>query len=72
MDTGAIISQESWNPNWPLQDVATQFLGIGTLFQVKQSIEWIKCVGPEGHVEILKTKVADIAMNSWGKDLLQQ
>ena len=33
MDTGAnvsILSQKSWNPDWPLQ-VYTQFLGIGKL-----------------------------------------
>lgn len=55
-DTGAIIPAGLYK-TLP----ATQFLGIGTLFQVKQSIEWIKCIGPEGHVEIIKPKVADRA-----------
>lgn len=46
--TVSIISQESWNPNQPFQEISTCFLGIGTLSQVKQSVEGIKCVGPEG------------------------
>ena len=33
----AIITPESWHPDWPLQEVDIQFLGIGTLSQVKQS-----------------------------------
>jgi hypothetical protein len=34
VDTGAngsILSQKSWNLNWPLQKVYTQFIGIGKL-----------------------------------------
>ena len=34
VDTGAgvsILSQKSWNPDWPLQKVYTQFIGIGKL-----------------------------------------
>lgn len=38
---------------------------------MKQSIEWIKCVGPEGQIEILKPCVAGKAMNVSGRDLLQ-
>lgn len=63
----SVISKESWDLNWPLQEISTQFVGITTLYQVKKSVEWIKCVGPEGQVEMLKLYVADIAMN-----LLQQ
>ena len=39
LDTGAdvsIITPEPWHPNWPLQEVDVQFLGIGTLSRVKQ------------------------------------
>ena len=38
LDTGAdvsIITPEPWHPNWPLQEVDVQFLGIGTLSRVK-------------------------------------
>ncbi|KAK7794991.1 hypothetical protein U0070_014512, partial [Myodes glareolus] len=54
----------SWHPNWPLQEVDVQLLGIGTLFQVKQ--------GSEGQRERLRSYVANIAVNLWGCDLLQQ
>lgn len=43
-----IISQESWDSNWPLQEVSTQFVGIGTLSQGKQSVDCIKCIEPQG------------------------
>ena len=42
VDTGAavsILSQKSQNPDWPLQKVYTQFIGIGELSQIKQSIQ---------------------------------
>ena len=41
LDTGAdvtIITPESWHLNWPLQEADVQFLGIGTISQVKQSM----------------------------------
>lgn len=49
-----------------------QFQGVGTLSQIKQSIRWLKCIGPEGQVGKLRPYVADIAINLWGRDLLQQ
>lgn len=42
LDSGAdvpIISQELWNPNWPLQRVSIQFSGIGTVSNVRQNVE---------------------------------
>jgi hypothetical protein len=42
------------------------------LSQVKQSLKWIKYIGPEGQIERLRPYVTDIAMNLWGRDLLQQ
>ena len=39
--------------------------------QVKQSLKWIKCRGPESQVAKLKPYVADISMNLWRRDLLQ-
>ena len=35
-------------------------------------MKWVQCIGPEGHRGILKPYVANIAMNLWGCDLLQQ
>lgn len=75
VDTGAdvtIISPKSWPISWPLQGVDMQFQGVGTLSQIKQSIRWLKCIGPEGQVGKLRPYVADIAINLWGRDLLQQ
>ncbi|KAL6046653.1 hypothetical protein STEG23_017559 [Scotinomys teguina] len=75
VDTGAdvtIIAPEFWHPNWPVQEVNVQLLGIGTLSQVKQSARWLECIGPEGQRAKLKPYVANIAMNLWGRDLLKQ
>jgi hypothetical protein len=69
-DNGAdvtIISPKSKPASWPLQEVGIQFQGGGTLSQIKQSIRWLKCTGPEGEVEKLTRYVADIAINLWGK-----
>ena len=67
-----IISPKSWPVSWPLQEVDIQFQGVGTLSQIKQSTRWLKCVGPEGQVGKLRPYVTDIAINLWGRDLLQQ
>ena len=67
----AIISPKSWHPNWPLQEVSIQLLETETLSQVKQSTSLVKCIDPEGQREKLKPYVANIAMNLWGRDLLQ-
>ena len=75
LDTGTdvtIITPESWHPDWPLQKADIQFLGIGALSQVKQSMRWVKCIGPEGQKGRLMPYVANIAVNLWGCDLLQQ
>lgn len=49
-----------------------QFQGVGTLSQIKQSTRWLKCIGPEGQVGKLRPYIADIAINLWGRNLLQQ
>ena len=67
-----IITSESWHLDWPLQETDIQFLGIGTLSQVKQSMRWVECIGPEGQKGRLRPYVANIAVNLWGLDLLQQ
>lgn len=75
VDTGedvTIIIPEFWHPTWPIQGVNVQLLGIGTLSQVKQSARWLECIGPEGQRGKLKPYVANIAVNLWDHDLLQQ
>jgi hypothetical protein len=75
VDTGAgvtIIFPKSWNPKWPLQKVCTEFTGIAKLFQIRQSVQWVECVGPEGKTGKLRPYVADIPTNVWAKYLLQQ
>ena len=47
-----------------------QFLGIGTLSQVKQITRWVDCIGPEVQKGRLWPYVANIAVNLWGHDLL--
>ena len=44
----SIITPDSWHANWPLQEADAQFLGTGTLSQVKQSTRWVECIGSEG------------------------
>lgn len=67
-----IIAPKSWQPGWPLWEVNVQLLGIGTLSQVKQSTRWVNCIVPEGQIGKLKLYVANITINLWGCDLLQQ
>ena len=66
VDTGAdinILSQKSWNPDWPLQKVYTQFIGIGKLSQIRQSVRWITCAGPERQTGKLRPYVAGIPIH---------
>ena len=69
-----IITPESWQPNWPLQEADVQLIGIGSLSQVKQSRRWgwVECILPEGQKGRLRPYVANIAVNLWGHDLLHQ
>ena len=67
-----IVTTESWHPNWPLQETDVQFLGIGTLYLVKQSMRWVECMGPEGQTDRLRTYVVNITVNLWGHDPLKQ
>ena len=68
----SIITPESWHLHWPLQEVDIQFLGIGTLSRVRQSMRWDICVVLEGQIGKLRPYVANIAVNLWGRDLVQQ
>ncbi|MGE9502425.1 hypothetical protein ACQP3D_29025, partial [Escherichia coli] len=45
--TGAdvtIITHKSWPKEWPLRKVNVQFLGIGTLSRVQQSVCSVVCI----------------------------
>ena len=59
----SIINTKSWHPNWPLQEVDVQFMGIGTLSWVIQSTRWVECTGPEGQIGKLRPYIANIAVN---------
>ena len=75
LDTGTdvtIITRESWHPNWPPQEADVQILRIETLPQAKQSKRWVELIEPEGQRGMLRPYMANIAVNLWGRDLLQQ
>ena len=69
---GCIITPEFWHLNWPHEGVDIQFLGIGTLSQVKQSTQWVECIGLEGQIGRLRPYISNIAVYLWGLDILQQ
>ena len=51
VDTGAdvtIIAQKFWPQKWPFREANVQFLGIGTLSRVRQSVNSVVYIGPEG------------------------
>ena len=68
----SIIISEPWHLNWPLQEVDVQFLGIRTLYQVKQIARWVEHIGLEGQTGRWRLYIANIAMKLWGCALLQQ
>lgn len=75
VDTGpdvGILFQQFWNPDLLPQKVYTQFIGTGKLSQIRQSVQWITCVGPGGETGKVRPYVADVPINLWGRDLLQQ
>lgn len=75
VNTGAdvtIISPKPWPASCLLQEVDIKFQGVGTLSQIKQSTRWLKHIGPEGQIGKLRPYLADIAINLWGRDMLQQ
>ena len=49
-----------------------QFLEIETFSQVKQSTRWVECIGPEEQRQRLRSYIANLTVNLWGHDLLQQ
>lgn len=67
-----IINSGSGHPNRSLEEADVQFLGIGTLAQVKQSTRWTECIEPEGQRGRLRPYLANIAVNLWSHDLLLQ
>ena len=66
------MTTESWHLYWPLQEADVQFLGIGTLSQVKQNTTCFEFIGPERQKERLRPCVANITVNLRGCNLLQQ
>jgi hypothetical protein len=72
VDTGADVTISS-QKNLGIQNGHfgrfIQFLGIGNLSQIKQSVQWVKCVGPEGLTGKLRPDVADLPISLWGRAL---
>jgi hypothetical protein len=62
MAHATIISSRSWSPYWLLQEINIQFLGVGTLSQIKENVKLFRCEGPEGQIGKF---VPDISMNLW-------
>lgn len=67
-----IISPKSWPADWPHQEVDIQFQGVGNFSPIKQDTRWLKYTGPKGQIRKFRPYMADIAINLWGRDLLQQ
>ena len=64
LDMGAdvsIITPEYWHLNWPLREADVQFLGNGTISQVKQSMRCVKYIGPEEQRGRLRPYVAKVS-----------
>ncbi|VFV44438.1 pok5_human ame: full=herv-provirus, partial [Lynx pardinus] len=75
LDTGAdvaIISEKFWPSSWPVENIPVIFTGLGSLGGIKRSQQIMRCEGPEDQITTLKPYVANIAINLWGRDLLQQ
>ena len=67
----SILSKKSWDSDWPLQKVHTQFIRISKLSVIRQIVWCINCVEPEGQTGKQKLYVPDTPINMWGRDLLQ-
>ena len=75
IDTGAdvsIISHLHWPDTWPLQPADIEVTGLGKAEGLKKSAQWLNCEGPDGQPARLKPYVAQLPINLWGRDLLQQ
>nr|XP_058141037.1 endogenous retrovirus group K member 8 Pro protein-like [Dasypus novemcinctus] len=75
IDTGAdisIISSNHWPSAWPFQDASISIVGLGAPRGLKQSVQIFHCLGPGGQHATLELYVADLLINLWGCDLLEQ
>ncbi|ERE84747.1 HERV-K-7p22.1 provirus ancestral Pol protein [Cricetulus griseus] len=70
-DTGAWVGEAIFK-GFKKQQYIKSSRGIGTLSRVRQSVNLVVFIGPEAQKGRLKPYVADIAINLWGRDLLQQ
>lgn len=43
-----VLFRKSQDPDWLLQKVSEQFIGIGKLSVIRKLVQWINCVGPQG------------------------
>ena len=65
-----IITLVYWHADWPLKD--THLIEFSTMFQVKQSTNWVEIMEPEGQKQSLLSCVSNITVNLLGHDLLLQ
>lgn len=75
VDTGAdvsIIASDQWPLQWPKQPVAVSLTGLGSASEVYQSSQSLSCRGPDGQMAQVQFYIVPIALNLWGRDLLQQ
>ncbi|VFV42341.1 Hypothetical predicted protein, partial [Lynx pardinus] len=75
-DTGAdvtIVSERFWPSSWPVENVPVIFTGLESLGEIKRSQQIMRCEGPKDQIAAtLKPYVANIAINLWGRELLQK
>ncbi|VFV21209.1 Hypothetical predicted protein, partial [Lynx pardinus] len=75
LDTGAditIISENFWPSSWPVENRPVIFTGLVSSGGIKRSQQIMICEGQEDQIATLKPYVANIAINLWDRDLLQQ
>jgi hypothetical protein len=68
LDSGAdisIISSDFWPHTWPTKDADFSIQGVSTMMasQSQQSVQKLKCEGPEGLQTILQPYITPIPMN---------
>lgn len=75
IDTGAdisIINSRHWPARWPTQLSDIDVIGLGRAQGLKCSSLILNCKGPDGQSAKIQPYVAELPINLWGRDLLQQ
>ena len=75
IDTGAdvsIISSQHWPKAWPTRPAPMSIVGLGQAQRLKQSTMVLSCSGPDKQPVTIQPYIADIPINLWDCDLLEQ